>query len=377
MKISYITDYNALDIHKWSGLGYYIGRSLQNQNLSIQYINEQDDKFDLLLQTRKVLSKIVGEKWSKDRDFDFLKKKSMKTNSRIHPDVDVVFSPGTLPIALLPSSKPKVFYTDATFAGMVNFYEEFTGLTEETIRMANHIEQQALSSASLAIYSSYWAANTAIEHYDVDPAKIKVVPFGANISKHHTWQQVKDKVKSRSDGECKLLFVGVEWSRKGGSFALEVARLLNESGIQTTLHLVGIPNLPVSGVPAFVRNHGFVSKATIRGEQKLEELFSDSHFLMLPTKADCTPIVFSEANSFGLPVLTTDVGGISTVIKDDINGKTFPLSTNPEVWADYIAGLFEDRTRYNNLCFSAYNEFQTRLNWDTAGRTIMNYLKQL
>ena len=55
-----------------------------------------------------------------------------------------------------------------------------------------------------------------------------------------------------------------------------------------------------------------------------------------------TPIVFSEANSFGLPVLTTDTGGISSIIRDDVNGRMFGREMDIKSCALYVSGLFTD-----------------------------------
>ena len=76
--------------------------------------------------------------------------------SRIKPDI--VFSPGTKPIAYLRTDKPIIFWADATFDGMVDFYPEFTNLCDETMRNGRAMEQAALSNCRLAIYASEWAA---------------------------------------------------------------------------------------------------------------------------------------------------------------------------------------------------------------------------
>ena len=104
---------------------------------------------------------------------------------------DVVFSPGTIPIAYLRTEKPIVFWKDSTFAGMIDFYSEFSNLCTEIIENKNKMEQLALSKCRLAIYSSKWVASTATQNYDVDPAKVKVVLFGANISCKRNFQDIK------------------------------------------------------------------------------------------------------------------------------------------------------------------------------------------
>jgi hypothetical protein len=97
---------------------------------------------------------------------------------RLSPDV--LFSPGTIPILRVKTEKPVVFWVDATFAGLLDFYPTYSNLCRETIASGHRLEQEALDRCRLAIYSSEWAARTALENYRVDPAKVRVVPFGAN-----------------------------------------------------------------------------------------------------------------------------------------------------------------------------------------------------
>ncbi len=378
MNIAYVTTYNALDIHNWSGLGYTIAKALEEQGNSIDYIGNLKKKASpILLAKSKLYKKVTGKSLDIDRHPQVVKGYSDQITPLLTSRNDIVFSPGTVPIALLKTKSPKVFYTDATFAGILNFYDKFQQLSKQAIDNGNYIEQLALDSSSLAIYSSDWAAQTAIDHYNADPSKIKVVPFGANIQTSRNLQTIKSIVRARSTKECHLLFLGVDWERKGGDVAIVVTRLLNEAGLKTTLHVAGVKNLPGSSMPDFVVDHGFISKATAEGRTKLDQLFAQSHFLILPTKADCTPVVFSEANSFGLPCITTDVGGINTTISDNINGKTFSLASSETEYADYIHRTFSDTVAYNQLALSSFNEYESRLNWAVTGKKLTKLLSEL
>jgi glycosyltransferase involved in cell wall biosynthesis len=280
-------------------------------------------------------------------------------------------------MALLEHTKPRAFYTDSTFAGILGFYKDFSNLSAKSIQDGNYLEQKALDTASLAIYSSEWAASSAIKDYNADPAKVKVVPFGANLEGAPVYAEIRSIIRKRPETECNLLFLGVDWERKGGNLALEIAADLNKRGLKTTLHIVGIDKYPSEAQPPYVRLHGRISKNSEAGNKKIRELLENSHFLILPTMADCTPIVFSEANSFGLPCISTTVGGIQTIIKNGQNGQLFTLTDTPGRYADYIESLFANNSQYEELCLASYHEFESRLNWNTAGKTITQFLRQL
>ncbi len=110
--------------------------------------------------------------------------------------------------------------------------------------------------------------------------------------------------------------MGVDWHRKGGDIAYAVAKRLNQIGLPTELTVVGCQPLINEPIPKFVKSLGFIKKSAPEGKERLNRLIIESHFLILPSLADCTPMVFPEANSLGVPCLSTKVGGIPSIIQE-------------------------------------------------------------
>jgi len=372
MKIAYITTYDPSDMHAWSGSGSYILRALQNTGFQIETFGNLRSKWgSFLISTLKHVyyKGLLSKTYLKNREPTILKDYAAQVEKFADSTgCEAVFSPGTVAIAYLQTEKPIIFWADATFAGMIDFYPEFTNLCTETINNGNKMEQLALSKCHLAIYASQWAANTAIQHYDVDPAKVKVVPFGANIKCNRNLKDIKKIVDNKNFDVCKLLFLGVNWHRKGGDKAFAIANLLNQRGLKTELHVAGCT--PPFKLPDFVKAHGFISKKTESGAKYLEELISQAHFLILPSVAECYGVVFAEASSFGLPSLATKVGGIPTVIHDGKNGCTFSLTDTPEKYCDYIEKYMASKEVYMEMAASSFKEYTEKLNWHTAGQKV-------
>jgi len=103
----------------------------------------------------------------------------------------------------------------------------------------------------------------------------------------------------------------------------------------------------------------------------------ESHFFLLPTVADTFGIVFAESNSFGLPALSYDIGGIASVILNDVNGYCFNPNVSMEDIALYIRDVFNDKSKYEELCYTSFNEYETRLNWKVSGRLLQDLIKEL
>jgi glycosyltransferase involved in cell wall biosynthesis len=260
---------------------------------------------------------------------------------------------------------------------MINFYPGYKNLCDETIRGGNAYEQSALQRCKLALYASEWAAKTAITNYQVDAAKVKVIPFGANIDCDRTEDDIKTIIKAKTTDKCKLLFIGIDWKRKGGDVAVKVAEELNRSGLKTELIVLGCEPKTEEPLPEFVRTCGFIDKSTSQGRKQFNNLMEESHFLILPTKAECYGLVLCEANSFGVPCLTTDVGGVPTIIKQGLNGKCFDVQADIGLYCRYVCDLFTDYSQYINLSLSAFNEYKTRLNWQVAGKTVKKLVSDI
>jgi glycosyltransferase involved in cell wall biosynthesis len=286
----------------------------------------------------------------------------------------VVLAAHTSTVAYLQTDLPLVIWPDCTFGAMVDFYPDYTNLCAESLRDGEAAERSALQKSRLLVLASDWAARTARERYGVDQHKIRVVPYGANISFARTVNDITQLVARRPADRCNLLFIGRIWGRKGGDTALELARQLNDSGLPTQLTLVGSQPDAGPALPAYVRALGFINKATETGRRQLDELFGESHFLVVPSRAEAYGIVFCEASSFGVPSLATQVGGIPTVVRNGINGQTFPLDAPANAYADFIRNMMRHPDRYRALAHAAFREYEARLNWQTAGRAMKELL---
>jgi glycosyltransferase involved in cell wall biosynthesis len=373
LSVAYATTYDAADVSNWSGLGYYIAKALELQSIQLSYVGPLQREYELAHKAKKwLILKLLRKKYLIDRAPRILQSYARQVERSLASlRYDAVVSPGTAPLVHLETSKPTAFWTDSTFAGMLGYYEAFSDLTQESVEHGCRAEATVLARCRLAIYSSEWAARSAIERYPQFAEKVKVVPFGANITCNRSGKEIKELVKRRASKTCNLLFVGVEWHRKGGDIAVQVAEHLRKEGLDTTLSVVGCS--PSTKVPEFVKLHGFISKRTPVGRKQLERLFEESHFFLLPARAECFGIVLAEANSFGIPVLTSEAGGIPTIVRNDLNGRRFP-NLDVSAMASCILDLTSNPQRYADLALSSFREYETRLNWRTAGRQVKDLL---
>jgi len=126
-----------------------------------------------------------------------------------------------------------------------------------------------------------------------------------------------------------------------------------------------------------VTYHGRLDKNDPDQLEQMIELYRRATFFVLPTQQDCTPMVFAEANAFGTPAVTCDIGGISDVVRDGENGRVLRTEAAAEDYADAIEDLWQDRRRYEALRRSSRDAYEQRLNWRAWARGMVALVRSL
>jgi glycosyltransferase involved in cell wall biosynthesis len=281
---------------------------------------------------------------------------------------DVIFAPiASVEIAFLETDLPIVRFEDVTARLFQNYAANLEGLSAWSLRQCEVIETRALERADQLVYPSQWAAQSAIVDYGMPETKIRIIPMGANLDEIPEREQILTLRNIGPGANCRLLFIGVDWNRKGGDIALATLQELRRRGVNASLTIVGCrpparladPNCHV--IP-------FLDKRKPDDREQLRSLFLNSDFLIFPTRRDASPIVCCEASAFGLPQIVSDVGGLP--VRDDENGIRLPASASAPDYAEAIQQLFADRGRYAALAGSSRSMFDSSLNWDAWGRAM-------
>jgi glycosyltransferase involved in cell wall biosynthesis len=279
--------------------------------------------------------------------------------------VDVIFAPAaSTEIAYLKTSIPICYYSDSSFAQISNYYDEYKGISDWSKRESNQIEKKAIARSAACVYSSLWAADFALNYYHKSKSNVFVAKFGANIT---PLERIDVNSKGRSI-EFNILFLGVDWHRKGGDKVLAVYNSLKNKGFPVTLTICGSnPNLDDKKITIFP----FLDKNKEKDQKILQDILLRTHLMLLPTEADCSPIVLNEAAAFGIPVIATDTGGIASQIEHGFNGF---LTTDEKDFYQYSELLINDQELYLRMAKNALKKYENELNWSKWGEQIKSII---
>lgn len=149
-------------------------------------------------------------------------------------------------------------------------------------------------------------------------AKHFMLPNAVKIIKN------RRSIDLRNDGVCNILFLSGTFPSKGVMQLLEVAKLLKNKSIKFKLTLVGRSTKENDdNIQKFVQENNLSKYVTCPGalyDEEKYKAFSLADVFVHPTLNDYFPLVLLEAMQFGLPIVSTLVGGIPEIVEHNVNG---------------------------------------------------------
>ena len=350
LKIAFASTHDPRDVRACSGIPHFAYRALQRHVGEVTLLQPPALHRNIVTRTARAAAYAL---------------RSWRELSPRNFDVALVHGAALIG-SFAPRRIPLVYTSDVTWQVYEGYYPAVYRRPAE-LRLRRALERRCLRRADLLVFSSQWAADSAVRHYGVPAERVEVIPYGANLPvapPHHG-------PEGRAHAPVlELLFLGVNWERKGGAYALEAVRALNRWGVPAHLTVCGCVPPADEEVPGCVTVIPFLDKGVPADAARFHDLLRRAHFLLLPTRADATPIAFCEANAHGLPVITTRTGGIPSVVEDGVNGRLLPLSASGEDFARVIADEWRDREAWVRASHRARQRFEERLNWDAWGRSL-------
>lgn len=370
LNIAFLTKEPAHDKRRYSGSLYYMGQALERHCGSVTYLERviSWEKRYLGRVLREASLRVLHRQLIPDRLLFIARKQARIAARRLAgQSFDIIIAPDCVSeIAFLQTAIPVFLPLDVTFRLQHDYYPEYSHLLALNARQAEIVEAAAFQSAAQLLFSSPWAARSAVKDYGVDARKVHAIFFGANIDTIPTPEQIL--AKKLSD-RCKLLFIGLGWERKGGDIAFETLLKLEEMGIEAELTVCG--STPPPGITYDrMKVIPYLDKNDERQARQIEQLYAQADFLLLPTRADCAPNVYKEASAFGVPSITTATGGVADVVLDGENGYTLPYEAHGEAYASLIAELYRDEARWRRLALSSRAAYDERLSWDAWAQSV-------
>jgi glycosyltransferase involved in cell wall biosynthesis len=206
---------------------------------------------------------------------------------------------------------------DASVPGTPHFlYTDHTHLLNLTYPGKRHtpmasaewvgLERSMYQNSQLNFTMSAHVSRSLVEQYGCPPTRVECVYAGCNVARVDAGDLGLERFAQKN-----ILFVGIDWYRKGGAVLLEAFHEVRRAHPTAQLTIVGCaPNVSMAGC----RVVGRMQPAEVA------RFYQTASVFCMPTTVEPFGIVFLEAFAHGLPIVTTGIGALPDFVEQGRSG---------------------------------------------------------
>jgi glycosyltransferase involved in cell wall biosynthesis len=248
--------------------------------------------------------------------------------------------------------RPLLVYTDYTFLDSLNDPQDGSRMLPSKTYL-RYEKELYLGAAAVATTGTH-VERTLVGRYGCDPARVRTVHVGANVD------IVPVDVDRARYATQRVLFVGVEWERKGGPALvdafIEVARAFPDA------------HLTIVGCSPAVRH----PQITVVGRVAREEMpayYKAASVFCMPSVIEPLGIAAVEASLFRLPVIASRIGGFFETVTDGETGLLLAPGDAAGL-AGAMRRLFQNPDQGRRMGLAGFERNRVLFDWDEVGRRL-------
>ncbi len=278
------------------------------------------------------------------------------------PEVDGVFI-HTTTLALLCMDqwrrKPTILSTDGTPANKRNMRQAY-GLKAQPqgLERAKRLLYRGVYGTAAGLVGwSNWVKQSFVEDYGYREEDVAVIPPGVDVAAF--------AAGDRSHELPRVLFVGGDFERKGGSLLLDVFR----RRLKGKAELILVTRDAVATEPGVQVRRGVSANSP-----ELRQLYASSDIFVLPTLADCFSLAAMEALAAGMPVIATRVGGIPDIVQEGETGHLIDAGDG-DALGDALTTLVSDSALRRRMGESARADALARFDAEANAQKLFEFVR--
>lgn len=234
-------------------------------------------------------------------------------------------------------------------------------------------EEESAKNANLIVTISEYSKKKIIEHYNVDPNKIRLVPNGVDTDRfkpHGDCSHIRSRLNI---GDRKVvLSVGRLIPRKGLSYLVQAAKTVVQHHKNTLFLIVG--NGPLKNhLTKQVKAEGLTANFAFLGdvsENDLTELYRCADVFAFPSIQEGQGIALLEAQASAKPVVAFNVSGVVEAVRADQTALLVKSGDSNE-FAVALLKILLDETLKSKMGAAGRDFVCKELSWDTCAKKML------
>jgi glycosyltransferase involved in cell wall biosynthesis len=247
---------------------------------------------------------------------------------------------------------PHFVYTDSTV--LANLY--FKRKDFRYLRSAAWLERERsiYADATRVFVMSEHVGRSLTELYGIDASKVKRIGVGANLKNPPAHPQPAPRENKT------ILFVGLDWERKGGPELIAAFHRLRERHGDARLLIVG------ASPPLKMARCEIIGRVA---PEKVPEYYAQAAIFCLPTRIEPFGIAFIEAMMHALAVAAPRHGAMLDYIEEKDTGVLYEPG-DPEDIARALTWLLDHPAERQAIAARGFQAVRSLYTWDAVGRRL-------
>jgi len=194
--------------------------------------------------------------------------------------------------------------------------EAAEGIARRDYHLPAARDRRVFRAASAIVSTSRWAADDLVAELPGCAGKVRVMPYPVPLDGFGAGWAEERRARA-ADEPVRVLFVGGDFTRKGGAELLEAWRA---GGLADRARLTLVSDGAPGALPEGVEARGGVRAYT----PEWFALWRAADFFVMPTRGEAFGMVYQEAAAAGLPAIGTAINAIPEIVAGGETGILVP-----------------------------------------------------
>lgn len=252
---------------------------------------------------------------------------------------------------------PNFIYTDHTTRTNLLYPDINPKQYMRSKRFIKKSEIKTYQDATMIFTFGNLVARSLVTQYQIPKEKVVAVYSGSNVTLN-----IDDQLKKNFSKN--ILFVGVEWKRKGGEILLKIFEEVLKYHPDASLTIVGCSPKNIK-----LPNCHVIGKIPL---ESVADYYKFASIFCLPTMREPFGIVFVEAMNYKLPIIANNIGCLPDLVTNDYNG--YLIDNNINDYTKAICDLFENPIKCQQLGENGFQYAQKKFKWEIVGHLMKQHI---
>lgn len=235
--------------------------------------------------------------------------------------------------------------------GMLN------SISNKALKQRIKREEKLQEKAKDIFFMGHWVVELMKQKYP--NMKDKFIYAGGGLNS----ELIIKNVNRKNDDIKRILFVGIDFKRKGGELLLKAFELLEKEVNNVELIIAG---------PDIKKEEGNVKFVGKLSRKELSDLFSKCDIFCMPSRFEAYGLAFIEALIYGLPIVAYNDFEMPYFVQNDVNGYLINEYNKEELYSTLKNVLFNANIKKRII--SKNKEYNEYYSWNSVTNRIKHYI---